>query len=329
MTNRPFSILLLSEDDVRGLDIALSDIVALVEKAYRLDADGQADVPTKIGVHPDYPNSFLHAMPAWVGGSARALGMKWVSYFPGNRDRGMPDATAIIILNHPDHGLPLCIMEGMYVTFVRTAACATVAVKHLLLEPPRSLGLVGCGGLGRWTLHTMTTMFPSIRKIRVASRTAASRSAFCSEMAGNVSCDIAAVDDVREAVEGLDVVVSSTPPTAARTVQGEWLRPGSVFIPLDLTNSWSENALKSASRIVSDNPQHFLLQVKNRRPEAFSKSARADGLQEIVAGRGKGAASQARTFVAICGIASTDVLIGWEIYRRAKAAGAGQAFKMC
>ena len=79
----------------------LPEIVALVERAYRLDAEGKAEVPTKIGVHPEHANSFLHAMPAWVNGVC-ALGMKRVSYFPGNFDRGLPDSTGIIILNDPD-----------------------------------------------------------------------------------------------------------------------------------------------------------------------------------------------------------------------------------
>jgi alanine dehydrogenase len=129
-------IRLLSEKDIRSVAPSLPEAVALVEEAYRLDAEGQVDVPTKIGVHPDRANSFLHAMPAWVNG-ARALGMKWVSYFPGNFDRGLPDSTGIIILNDSEHGLPCCIMEGMYVTFLRTAACAAVAAKYLAPRPPK------------------------------------------------------------------------------------------------------------------------------------------------------------------------------------------------
>jgi ornithine cyclodeaminase/alanine dehydrogenase-like protein (mu-crystallin family) len=329
MAKRPLSVLLLSESDLRSLDVPLDQVVALVETAYRLDAERQAEVPTKIGVHPDYPNSFLHAMPAWVGGSARALGMKWVSYFPGNFSRGMPDSTGIIILNHPEHGLPVAIMEGMYITFIRTAACAAVAVRHLLPSPPRSLGLVGCGGLGRWTLRVMTTCFPSIRTVRVSSRTAASREAFCREFTHEGDYDVAPASQVREAVEDIDIVVSSVPPDAERPINGEWLRPGSVLIPLDLTNSWTANTLTAASRIVSDNPSNFLSQVKNRRPEAFSESHRADLLQDIVIARGSPAAPRDRTLVAVCGIASTDVVIGWEFYRRALDMNHGQTFTMC
>jgi ornithine cyclodeaminase/alanine dehydrogenase-like protein (mu-crystallin family) len=60
-------IRLLSEKNIRSVVPQLPEIVALVERAYRLDAEGKAEVPTKIGVHPERTNSFLHAMPAWVG----------------------------------------------------------------------------------------------------------------------------------------------------------------------------------------------------------------------------------------------------------------------
>jgi ornithine cyclodeaminase/alanine dehydrogenase-like protein (mu-crystallin family) len=320
-------IRLLSEQDIRAVGLSLPDIVALVERAYALDAQGLADVPTKIGVHPDYPNSFLHAMPAWVDG-ARALGMKWVSYFPGNFARGLPDATGVIILNHPDHGSPVCIMEGMYVTFVRTAACAAVAVKHLACKPPRRLGLVGCGGLGRWTLRVMTSAFPSIDTVCVASRTSQSRQEFCTQMREEGSCALMPVDDVRSAIEGMDIVVASIPPTSERPVRPEWLSPGSIFIPLDLVNSWQDGVLAAAARVVADNPSHFADQVRRRRPAALPGLGTNLSLQDVVAGQRPQAQPSDRTFVAVCGIASTDVVIGWEIFRLACAAGVGSEFAM-
>src|SRR5260370_20862737 len=166
---RSMNIRLLSEQNIRSVAPTLPEIVALVEEAYRLDAEGKVEVPTKIGVHPERANAFLHAMPAWVGGAC-ALGMKWVSYFPGNFDRGLPDSTGIIILNDPDHGLPCCIMEGMYVTFLRTAGCAAVAAKYLAPRPPKTLGLIGCGGLGLWALGLLSKTFSLLRQLDVSAR---------------------------------------------------------------------------------------------------------------------------------------------------------------
>ena len=55
-------------DAVRDGHVSQREIVDLVEQTYRWDADGKAETPAKIGVHPERPNAFLHAMPAWVGG---------------------------------------------------------------------------------------------------------------------------------------------------------------------------------------------------------------------------------------------------------------------
>lgn len=322
-------IRLLSETDIRAVAPALPEIVALVEEAYRLDAMGKAEVPTKIGVHPDRPNSFLHAMPAWVnGGNARSLGMKWVSYFPGNLSNGLPDSTGIIILNDPDVGLPRCVMEGMYVTFIRTAACAAVAAKYLASRPPKSLGLVGCGGLGFWSLLTFQAIFPSIERVYVSSRTAESRETFCAKASEKNVCVITPVAHPLEAVRDVDIVITSIPPGSAEPVSGQALAPGSLFIPLDVVNSWQNDVLSSIDRVFADNPANFSTQVKMKRPTAFATLRRVGRTQDIIAGKAARSSTSERTVVVVCGIASTDVVIAWEVYRRAIAANLGLDFDL-
>ena len=105
--------LLLDSADIAAVAPPLAEIVDMVEETYRMDGRGEVEVPLKAGVHPDHPHSFLHAMPAWVAGE-RALGMKWISYYPGNTERGYPDSSGLIVLNDPEHGLPVAIMEGMW-----------------------------------------------------------------------------------------------------------------------------------------------------------------------------------------------------------------------
>jgi alanine dehydrogenase len=319
---------LLSEKNIHSVVPTLPEIVALVEQVYRLDAEGKVEVPTKIGVHPKRANAFLHAMPAWVD-DAGALGMKWVSYFPGNFALGVPDATGIIILNDPEHGLPCCIMEGMYVTFLRTAACAAVAAKYLAARAPKSLGLIGCGGLGRWTLRVMTAVFPSIERVLVSSRTRGSREAFCAQMRQEGHWTITPVDDPSQAVRDMDIVVTSIPPPGeVRPVTGDALTPGTIFIPLDLLNSWQDSVLQAADRVVADDPAHFSARVQARRAGAFPALKAPVMIQDLVVGRSPRAATSDRNVVAVCGIASTDVVVGWEIYRRACAAKVGLEFDM-
>ncbi len=322
-------IRLLSEKDIRAVAPSLPGIVALVEEAYRLDAKGKAEIPTKIGVHPDRLNSFLHAMPAWVnGGNARALGMKWVSYFPGNLGSGLPDSTGIIILNDPELGLPRCVMEGMYITFIRTAACAAVAAKYLAPRPPKSLGLIGCGGLGFWSLLTFRAIFPSIGRVYVSSRTAESREAFCAKMSEKNACAVTPVANPLEAVRDADIVITSIPPGVAEPVSGQALAPGCLFIPLDLVHSWQNDVLSSIDRVFADNPANFSTQVEVKRPAALSALKPVGRTQDVVAGKAARSTASERTMVAVCGIASTDVVVAWEIYRRAITANLGLDFDL-
>jgi ornithine cyclodeaminase/alanine dehydrogenase-like protein (mu-crystallin family) len=321
------AVRLLSEKNIRTVAPTLPEVVALVEQAYRLDALGKAEVPTKLGVHPDRPNSFLHAMPAWVG-DARALGMKWVSYFPGNFARGMPDSTGIIILNDPEHGLPCCIMEGMYVTFLRTAACAAVAAKYLAPRPPKALGLIGCGGLGLWSLRVMSATFPSIEQVFVSSRSRGSREAFCAQMTQEGDWTITPVDDPLEAVRHSDIVVTSIPPADVKPVVAEAFMPGTLLIPLDIVNSWRDDVLLSADRVAADNPAHFVAQVQARSATVFPVLKSIVRIQDLVVGKVPRASASDRNVIGVCGIASTDVVVGWEIYRRAHAANVGLEFDM-
>ena len=60
--------LILTESDILSVAPSLMDIIGIVEDTYAMDARGEVEVPAKIGVHPDYERSFLHAMPAWVSG---------------------------------------------------------------------------------------------------------------------------------------------------------------------------------------------------------------------------------------------------------------------
>ena len=323
---------LLSEKDIRCLVPTLPEVVALVEQAYRLDGEGKAEVPTKIGVHPERANSLLHAMPAWLG-EARALGMKWVSYFPGNAERGLPDLAGIIVLNDPEHGQPCCIMEAMLVTFLRTAACAAVAAKHLAPREPKTLGLIGCGGLGRWSLRVMTAVLPSIEQVYVSSRTRRSREDFCASMAADGGCKITSVDDPLMAVRGIDIVVTSIPPCIppgadCRPVAAAAFTAGTLLIPLDLMHSWQDDVLARADRIAADNPGHFSAQVQARRAAAFPALKPPVRIQDIVIGKLPRAAASDRTVIAVCGIASTDIVVAWEIYRRACAQNVGMQFNM-
>lgn len=320
------SMTLLSESDLVSVDLSFDDMLDLIEQTYALQDQGGVDVPTKIGVHPSYPKSFLHAMPAWVGGPEPSLGMKWISYYPGNTDRGLPDSTGIILLNDPETGQPVCMMEGMYLTFLRTAACAAVAAKRLV-DQPKTLGLLGCGGLGIRSLQFMRHVFPSLETIYVSSKRPESREQFCIDMEKGPG-KLVPVDTPREAVANSDIIVTSVPPTSAPPVEPGMLRDGSLFIPLDILNSWSADALGDFDRYVVDNVEAFPGLIKRKMGhDALDKNAMIS-TQGVVSQAASQSPRSGRTFVGVCGIASIDISIAWTMYQRAVQLGFGTPFQI-
>lgn len=321
------SALLLAQSDVAALAPGRAEIVALVRDVYAMEARGEVSVPPKLGVHPG-EQSFLHAMPAWVSG-ARALGMKWVSFFPGNAARGAPDSSGVIVLNDAESGLPVAIMDGMWITYARTAACAALAAQMLASGAPRRLGLVGCGGLGRWSLRMIHAVLPSVEEVFVASARRESRAAFCEEMTKEGPWRLIPVDQVRRAVEGMDLVVSSVPKLKQHPVAGEWWSAGSVFIPLDVTGAWDDAVYRLADRIVCDGRENLARALERYRPHLAIDPARVVSMQDLAARRATARrASTERILAFVTGIASLDIALAWDIYRRAARGGRGTRFDL-
>ncbi|HEY9279357.1 MAG TPA: hypothetical protein VIP51_04710 [Eoetvoesiella sp.] len=320
--------LLLSAQDVAKAAPSLAEIIGLVEETYRMDAGGQVDVPTKVGVHPHGPQSFLHAMPAWVAGR-NALGMKWVSFFPGNSQRGLPDSSALIVLNDPEHGLPVAIMEGMWITYARTSACAALAAKYCANPTPTRLGLVGCGGLGEWSLRALTTAFPSIDEVFVSSLRPQSRQEFCSTMAEQGPWRLRAVDNMRDAIEEMDIVVSSVPKLEEHPIQSEWWTAGTLMVPLDVTGAWSDAIYQMADRLVCDHRENLVRALERYRPNLKLDESRTVMVQDLVTDVARGRSSKTdRTLAFMTGISSLDMTVAWEIYRRARKQGLGTSFAL-
>lgn len=101
-------------------------------------------------------------MPCAVAEPA-ALGAKIVSVFRGNPARGLPTVTSIYVLSEYETGTPLALMDGGYLTGIRTAAGSAVATRALASPSARSLGVFGTGVQARFHVET-------IRRVRDLER---------------------------------------------------------------------------------------------------------------------------------------------------------------
>ena len=207
------------------LYLTRADVEHLLDIDAMLDALGRALVVFSSGVTSVPPRSgarvgdlgLMAAMAGYVPGVA--LEVKLVSVFPGNHEHGLPSHQALIALFDEKDGAPLAVMDGTYITAMRTGGTAAVAARALARDDAQVLAILGAGVQGGSHLET----FPRVRdfkEIRVASRNPAKASALAAlhpraQVAGSFE----------DAVRGADVVACCTD-SRAPVIRREWLNAG-------------------------------------------------------------------------------------------------------
>ena len=303
----------------------MGEIVETLESMFREKGEGRVEMPPKPGIHTR-PDSFLHAMPAWLP-AAGAAGMKWVGGYPENQAKGLPYVTGLFVLNDPDTGLPIAVMDCTWLTAMRTAAATGVAAKHLARPGSRTAGIVACGVQGRSHLEALASLFP-LERVHAYDRHREVAEEFARTMQPRCDVEIQVVESAREAVQGLDLVVTSGPilrdPDPA--IEAGWLAPGAFASAVDFDSYFRGDALREADLLVTDDvPQmeHY------REIGYFSDTPEVTcELGDIVCGRAPGRApgaigDQQRAIAMNLGIALDDVATAVRIHARALDLGVG------
>src|SRR5258707_10233108 len=153
--------LFLNEEQVRE-HLRMTELIPAMEKALIDFSAGRVTQPVRSIISIDPPGGFLGLMPALT---PHGLGLKAVTFYPSNAERGVPTHMATIFLVDPQTGTPLAIMGGRLITEMRTAAVSAAATK--LLAPPdaKILAILGSGVQARSHLEglRLVRQFGNIR----------------------------------------------------------------------------------------------------------------------------------------------------------------------
>jgi len=156
--------LILTQQDVEKI-LTPPVVNETVEKAFRAYGTGNIDMPAK--TYLNFPKGDLRSMPAYIFGEGfNIAGVKCVNVHPRNALRHLPSVMAVIILNDPETGFPLAVLDGTYLTCLRTGAAGAVAAKYLSREDAEVAGFVGCGAQARSQLACLLGV-RKIRKIKI------------------------------------------------------------------------------------------------------------------------------------------------------------------
>jgi thiomorpholine-carboxylate dehydrogenase len=203
----------LNEDQVRQ-HLRMTDLIPAMEKALIDFSAGKVTQPVRSVIKVDPPGGFLGLMPALT---PDGLGLKVVTFYPSNTERGIPTHMATIFLVDPETGAPLAIMDGRLITEMRTAAVSAAATKHLASPDSKILAILGSGVQARSHVEALL-LVRQFEEVRVWSPTREHAEQFAKEIgAKSMSAE--------DAVRGADVVVTATN-SKTPVLKGSWLKPG-------------------------------------------------------------------------------------------------------
>jgi alanine dehydrogenase len=313
-------VLYLSEADVAGASISLDRLREVVAGAFAAQAGGRAQAAPK-SVMTIGPGHVFQAKPA-VLRDGNLAGMKWFGLVPSSQTTG-PSISSLIVLSDMVTGEMLAVMGGDTITATRTAAMSAIAAQSLARPDSESIGFVGCGVQAHSHLEALRLVLPKLSRVIACSRTDASANRLANA-ARALGFEASITSEPREAVAGMDVVVTTVPEGTAvlEFLDTDWLVPGAFVTAVDLGRSWKRESFRKVDLLATDeHEQSKTLAAMGRM--TFSGPYDAD-LMELVTGSRPGRSATAqRTMFVFSGHALADLAAAQVVYETAKRNGLG------
>ena len=294
----------LDEEAVRAA-LRWDQLIAEMEAALTALSQGRVIQPVRNTITIEEGKRYLAVMPAVA---EDAMGLKAVSFYPGNAGTALPTHLAMILLFRPDTGEPLAVMDGRLITEMRTAAVSAAVTKYLASPDSRVLALLGSGVQAAAHLDALSQV-RRFDEVRVWSRTPGHAQRFAREHGARAM-------DAESAVRGADVVVTATN-AVEPILKGAWLKRGAhvnaVGSPRPTWRELDDDAM--ANVLVVDSREAAL---KESGDVILSKAKIHAEAGEIFDGSKTVSASETTVFKSL-GLAIEDVAAARLVYEASRA----------
>lgn len=328
-------MLLLSREDIRKV-FTMKEAIEADKKAFQLVVEGKCDAPLRTKIQaPKYEGCFLF-MPAYVEEMDTAS-LKIINIFPKNIDNGIPSSPAQVLLIDGKTGLVVSVLDGTYVTQLRTGAASGAAFDILGRKDAKEGALIGTGGQAATQLEAMLAA-RNLEIVRVYDLNFKRTEAFAAKMQEELKqygAKIVAVTSSDEAVEGADFIVTVTP-SSKPVFDGNKVKAGATVSCVGSYQPHMQEMdpviLERASKIYFDSEEAVLSEAGDILiPLAEGRITKADftgDLGEVLLGKVKGRESEEEIIVfKTVGVATQDLVTAKQIYDNALAAGVGMSWE--
>lgn len=234
-----------NEDEIRAR-LQMPDLIEAMKRALIEFSSGRVQQPVRTVLEFGGEGSLFGLMPSYVP-SLPALGAKLVTVCGGNAKRGLDTHQAMIVMLDPETGVTKAILDGRYITEVRTAAVSAVSTRRLARKDAKVLGILGSGVQARSHCKALR-LVREFREVRAWSPNRDRLRKFAGETGA------LAMKSAEAVVRGADVVVAATA-SPTPVVQSEWVGDGAHVIAVGSCLPWQREldpALVERARLVVD-----------------------------------------------------------------------------
>lgn len=311
---------LIISQEMAKENITTKEILDIEEQTYKWYSEGLIEMPAKITLNMDklgLPN-WINSMPSYIK-PLDMLGIKWAGGFENNKGKGLPYIMAQILINNPDTGELRALLDGNWITDIRTGAQSAVAAKFLA-SATDILTIIGAGIQGINTAICMLEQF-DIKKINVIDLDESAINNFKNIIKEKYSIKIESLDSKEQAIRESDVIVTVT--TADKPlVEENWVKPGALVSTAGSYQELSEDLIFKADKLFVDHMEQNIHRGEFSHYFEEGKLAVDDiagEIGDVINNKVKGREnSKERIIISPIGMGCLDIAIATNIYNKLK-----------
>lgn len=309
-------LLYLSQEDILLLNIGWDKIIKQVELANSEYVLGTAECPPKRGIHTR-TDCFTHEMPVYLK-KMDACGIKWVSGYPDNYKYDLPQITGVQVMNDPETGLPLCVMDCRWITGVRTAAASAITMKHCARHDSQKIGIIGAGVQGRMHLLAIKHVLPSLKECHIFDIKSDMVDNYVKNMSEKTECKVIPHNSVIDAVQNVDIIMTCTQRLHEPIIPVEAFKSGMAGAGLEAGRAWPAELLHGVNKVITDDLEQTMSYSSS--PGAFPGGIPEFYCQlgELINGTKMGRENDDERILAFnIGFAAEDIAVGQLVFETA------------
>lgn len=231
-----FQIKILKMEDTMHL-LKMGKVIETVKDVYRAKSLGETEVFPLVFEEFEHEKAEMDIKSGWLK-KDEIFGMKLVSWFADNEEKNIPTVLGTIMTFDAKTGAPKGVIDGTYITGVRTGACGAIGAKLLARGDSKNLFVLGAGNQAAHQIAASLIMFPGLEKVRIADMLFPENAKkFVKQLPNRLKKEFGvdadhvqfeATNDLEDAIPKSDIVITVTP-SYEPVIKKEWVRPGTHF----------------------------------------------------------------------------------------------------